>query len=168
MKRFLFILIIIFCFFSSGCKDNRISNSKQEKNIIKTNDETIVNAIIDTNGIEKIFIHFNIFSSRGLCIDKKEEIEQITKILNSDKEQIFDNVEFSFYDVIYTIDIVYKEKSMSIRILLDNDNDNYYYFINDDIYIGTKPNQILLIEFISQKDRESIPEIDYNFIIQDE
>ena len=183
MKKVLILLILmVSSFLLVGCNIETLSNKEriieigkkaddcntqfmQKNNDNLTGDEMnaeiIKNEIIDCKDIEKIVISLSVYSSISIYIDQKEEIELITDILNSDKKQIFHNVKYSFDDINFFIDIIYKEKTISIKILSDND---IYYFIDDNTYICTKSNHKLLVDFIIQKYTEIIPETNYQFV----
>lgn len=117
--------------------------------------------IIDCEDIEKIIISFNIYSSVRLYIEKSLDLDVITNILNSDKKQIFYDIEFSIKDVDYFIDIMYKDKVISIKVLSNND---IYYIIDDTAYSCSIANHLLLSNFVIQEYREEYPNIDLPYI----
>ena len=182
MKKLVFGLIALLCFLLIGCKEKQVNEkpcnmsveskasleSKQNVDMISQEQDELADSntqstkeLIDSKDIERIVFTFNIYSSVKLFIEQNEEIELITNILNTDKTQIFNNIEFSYYDVSLFIDIIYKERDITIKILSDDD---IYYFIDDVGYICTKTNHNLLVDFISQKCTEIIPKTNFPFI----
>lgn len=156
MKVFLLLGVMLLGLVISGCTPEEPPKTEPSVNTVA------FTQIIDSNNIEKIVIFLEMYSSVRLDIDNRGDLQTVIDILNSDKEQIDSGIDFSPYDVNYSIDIIYKNKEISIKTI--SSNNDIYYIVGDCIYKCSKSNHLLLEGFIWEKISEERPNSGLDYI----
>lgn len=158
IKVFLLLGVMLVSITLSGCTPEQPTEPSKTEPGLNT---VAFSEIIDANNIEKIVINLQIYSSVRLNIDNQSDLQTVLGILDSDKEQIDSSFDYSLNDVNYFIDLICKDKVISIEAI--SSNNNIYYIVEDRIYKCSKSDHILLERFILEKISEERPDsvLDY-------